>query len=245
MSSTSVNVDFVLKQMKKTGRNVFYIEDSMGNVLDYSNEPDLKLDDACQRLEDALDEISGRYAYVRLHHKAAGSQNKSGGVQQPILKYKVELNGRADQDEKGGRSRGLSGSGEFGLFRELLSEIHNLKTQMAVSAKDVEIERLKEKVKETKDNSHEPTIDLFVKKAFNKYIEYENIKGNAKGKATPLADDQAKPHEAQTERLLAIFKNLEAVDKNYLENLDRVSRYIKDNEAFYHGFIEQIKQAGY
>lgn len=241
--------------MLREKRNIFYLKDGTGKVLDFNEDESLNTTEVIEQIEEALQNISGGAVTLELPAKAKGQGKNGGDTTLTKLVYQIALPG-GGSDVPGNSAMMGMGNGNNWLFSLLMQQIESskqLQIQLLEQNNKHQIEKLEQQLKENKGRSKGDLIELFADKVGDKLIQANKLKKAATiaSEATTTnktvaqeaainSNENTPAHEGK-EKIKQGLRNFKEIDPDYIDNLNFLSNYAKENPEAYKLFINSLK----
>jgi hypothetical protein len=201
------------------------------------------------RLKNTLDEIDGESVTVSIRDKTPQQGNpryerQANRIKEQIFSVKLEPKKRtiAAIKETGNIDSFFSNNELKGYFIEnndLKIQIHNLKRDLAEAQKT--IAELEEELNEVEEVEETDTIAGLPKEMVQNAVMGILGLTQKQNSNQPINGIEVEGTENKTEKLKNILQRIKAVDRNYVENLEVLAKFIEKQPQQYFAFLPTMK----
>jgi len=231
--------------MAKHKRYCVYVYDHQDSLI-WTNEDDKPIDEIYEELEEFVSDCTGNFVKIEIPAEAKGKGKRGGDnfdIERKKFVFKVKIGSGA------ARSESMSaGGGSLAMMMSLMREQGELRAQLEKERSERVLDEIRRDMKDLRKNKDDSPVEQLAGVIWNKYAEAERVKGIArevtapKAKAAEPAGTIADEVNPDKEKLKGAIRNFQEVDENFIENMDFLSRYAKENPSIYKAFIDNLKK---
>lgn len=200
------------------------------------------------RLKNTLDEIDGESVTVSIRDKTPQQGNpryerQANRIKEQVFSVKLEPKKRTISATKEASSDSFFSNGELkNLFfenQELKLQINSLKRDLAEAQKT--IAELEEELNEVEEVEETETIAGLPKEMVQNAVMGILGLTQKQNSNQPINGIEVEGTENKTEKLKSILQRIKAVDRNYVENLEVLAKFMEQQPQQYFAFLPTMK----
>lgn len=224
--STLVSTDYAVRLMREHELKYWKLRDADGkSVIGEQKSEDVDLDASIRRLEDTLNELTGRYVLLELRSRSAKERGSGGDLKSGIFDLRVKLEGVSGIGN-------TSASGQ-NFNTSLFDRISALEKQLIEERYQNKMERLQDQINELKDGN--PMLTQVIGTLGNMFSN-QGKTVEAAPVAPVLGSTDKKPN-----RLKAAIIRLAKIDNDPVGTLEALAAFAEKNPDQYNGYLSMLK----
>lgn len=224
--STLVTTEYAIRLMREHELKYWKLRDADGkSVIGEQKSEDVSLDSSINRLEDTLNELSGRYVLLELRNRSAKERGSGGDLKSGIFDLRVKLEGVS--------GIGSTAANSPAMPTQLFDRIASLEKQLIEERYQNKMERLQDQINELKEGN--PMLSQVIGTLSNVFAG--QMRPN---EAAPTAPALGNP-EKKPNRIQSAITRLAKVDRDPIGTLEALATFAERNPDQYNSYLTMLK----
>ena len=232
-------LDLILDKMRRSNAPFYQVKDD-NSLIDENNE--IKdIGSACASLANTINSLSGDSVTVRVSDKMFRGDEVANGTHKATPTFRISLSKKVDNQSINGHQSTILAA-ELDKVKLQNEEYKRQLKKIEEDRQNAKIKDLEDKIKElsTKKNDSGPFDVIIEKLVYNLGMKHlggpvsaaaaSNINGINDNQGTEMTEERK---QEINQRLSAAIRAISKVDKDYLENLEKIAKIAVNNPNKY------------
>lgn len=240
------SIEQVIRISTKHNCKVWTMWSSAGEKLDSQLSESMEIGKSMEQLRECFTDTKGDYVTVQVSTKKLG---KGGDQQTGVYRYTLRCLENIEEESQGNFTPAKMRVQQFG-GEDMYSRLLNIEVKLAEQKKDEKIRDLERQLKEQKEGGKDRRGRLLEKYLEKIFLENEKkttaatiagVTGTKQEAAAP-AETAASPEErkAAIQKLGKQLQRMQKLDKNFIDNLEKLANFAEKNPDQYQGYITML-----